>query len=131
VAEPDLDRPVDVVEKAAVCFAAGSSPVSETSNEMVRNPARSSARRRSSRSKPRENRCRRSFGSELCRDERSILDRRINFVLDPAKRIDVEKNVVRGESGKSYEYDFLVIATGSHIAPEMIRGLAEGAHQFY
>ncbi len=38
--------------------------------------------------------------TELCRDERSILDRRINFVLDPAKHIDVDKNVVRGEFGQ-------------------------------
>lgn len=69
--------------------------------------------------------------SELCRDERSILDRRINFVVDPAKRIDVDNNVVESESGKSYKYDYLVIATGSRLAPEMVPGLAEGAHQFY
>jgi sulfide:quinone oxidoreductase len=68
---------------------------------------------------------------ELCRDERSILDRRINFVLDPADRIDVDNNVVIGASGKKYEYEYLVIATGSHLAPEMVPGLSEGAHQFY
>lgn len=68
---------------------------------------------------------------ELIRDERSILDRRINFLVDPAKRIDVDNNVVYGESGKAYDYDFLVIATGSRLAPDTIPGLAEGAHQFY
>ncbi len=68
---------------------------------------------------------------ELSRDERSILDRRINFMVDPAKRIDTENNVVHGESGKSYKYDFLVVATGSHLAPEMVPGLAESSYQFY
>ncbi|MEZ5784940.1 MAG: FAD/NAD(P)-binding oxidoreductase [Xanthobacteraceae bacterium] len=68
---------------------------------------------------------------ELIRDERSILDRRINFLVDPARRIDVENNVVYGESGKAYDYDFLVIATGSRLTPDAIPGLAEGAHHFY
>jgi sulfide:quinone oxidoreductase len=68
---------------------------------------------------------------ELCRDERSILDRRINFLVDPAKRIDVDNNVVHAVSGKTYNYDFLIIATGSRLAPDMVPGLAEGAHQFY
>ena len=68
---------------------------------------------------------------ELCREERSILDRRINFVIDPATRIDVDNNRVEARSGKTYEYDYLVIATGSELAPEMIPGLSEGAHQFY
>ena len=52
-------------------------------------------------------------------------------MVDPAKRIDVDNNVVESKSGKSYKYDYLVIATGSRLAPEMVPGLAEGAHQFY
>lgn len=68
---------------------------------------------------------------ELCRKERGILERRINFLLDPAKRIDVDNNCVEAQSGKTYRYDYLVIATGSRLAPEMIPGLSEGAHQFY
>ena len=68
---------------------------------------------------------------ELCREERSILDRKINFAVDPATRIDVDNNRVEARSGKTYEYDYLVIATGSALAPEVIPGLSEGAHQFY
>jgi sulfide:quinone oxidoreductase len=68
---------------------------------------------------------------ELCRKEREILDRRVNFVLDPAKVIDIEHNCVECQSGKIYRYDYLVIATGSRLAPEMVPGLSEGAHQFY
>ena len=68
---------------------------------------------------------------ELFRDEREVLDRRVSFVVDAAKRIDVENNRIETESGRTYDYDYLVIATGSRLAPEMIPGLTEGAHQFY
>lgn len=68
---------------------------------------------------------------ELFREQRSVLDRRVNFVIDPAKRIDVEHNLVESESGKVYTYDYLVIATGSRLAPETIPGLSEGGHSFY
>ncbi len=73
----------------------------------------------------------RSREAELCRSERAILDRRVNFVVDPARQIDVEHNCVEAESGKIYRYDYLVIATGSRLAPEMVPGLEEGAYQFY
>jgi sulfide:quinone oxidoreductase len=68
---------------------------------------------------------------ELCREERAILDRRINFLVDPAVRIDVDNNRVEAQSGRTYEYDYLVIATGSRLCPDMIPGLSEGAYQFY
>lgn len=68
---------------------------------------------------------------ELFREERTVLDRRVNFMIDPAVRIDVDKNEVHTQSGKTYEYDYLVIATGSRLAPESIPGLSEGAHHFY
>jgi sulfide:quinone oxidoreductase len=69
--------------------------------------------------------------SELFRDQRKVLDRRVPYFVDPAKRIDVDKKTVLTESGKSYAYDFLVIATGSRIRPDTIPGMAEGAHWFY
>ncbi len=40
-------------------------------------------------------------------------------------------NCVEAESGKIFRYDYLVIATGSRLAPEMIPGLSEGAVHFY
>jgi sulfide:quinone oxidoreductase len=69
--------------------------------------------------------------SELYRDQRSILDRRIVFHLDAAKQIDVDSSRVVCESGNSYSYDYLVIATGSRLTPETIPGMTEGAHCFY
>lgn len=69
--------------------------------------------------------------TELFRDERSVLDRRVNLVIDAAKHIDVDNNKVTTESGRVLEYDYLVLATGSRLAPEMVPGMAEGAHHFY
>jgi sulfide:quinone oxidoreductase len=69
--------------------------------------------------------------ADLFRDQRKVLDRRVAFHVDPAKHIDVEKSSVATESGKSYGYDYLVIATGSRIRPDNIPGMAEGGHWFY
>jgi sulfide:quinone oxidoreductase len=68
---------------------------------------------------------------ELFREERSVLDRRISLVVDAATRIDVANNRVHAKSGRSFDYDYLVIATGSRLAPELVPGLTENAHQFY
>lgn len=69
--------------------------------------------------------------SDLFRDQRKVLDRRVPYTVDPAKHIDVEKNVVTTESGRTYAYDYLVIATGSRIRPDNIPGMTEGGHWFY
>ncbi len=68
---------------------------------------------------------------ELFRDQAKVLDRRVLFQVDPALKIEVDDNSVTTESGKSYEYDYLVIATGSRIRPDLIPGMEEGAHWFY
>ncbi len=69
--------------------------------------------------------------SELFRDQRKVLDRRVPYIVDPAKHIDVDKKTVTTESGKTHTYDFLVIATGSRIRPDNIPGMTEGGHWFY
>ena len=69
--------------------------------------------------------------SELFRDQRKVLDRRVPYFIDPAAHIDVEKKTVATKSGKTYAYDFLVVATGSRIRPDIIPGMEEGAHWFY
>lgn len=68
---------------------------------------------------------------ELIRDQRELLDRRINFHVDPATHIDVDTKRVTTASGKVYEGTYLVIATGSRLVPENVPGLTEGAHEFY
>jgi len=68
---------------------------------------------------------------DLIRDQRSILDPLVNLYVDPAVKIDIEGQTVMAKSGRSFPYDYLVIATGSRIVPEEIPGLKEGAHWFY
>jgi sulfide:quinone oxidoreductase len=69
--------------------------------------------------------------AELFRDQRKVLDKRVPYFVDPASNIDVDAQKVTTESGKTYTYDYLVIATGSRIMPQSIPGMAEGAHWFY
>ena len=69
--------------------------------------------------------------SELFRDQRKVLDRRVPYFVDPATHIDVEGRNVQTKSGRSYSYDYLVIATGSRVRPDKVPGMAEGAHWFY
>ncbi len=69
--------------------------------------------------------------SELFRDQRKVLDRRVTFHIDPVTNIDVDNNKVTCESGMILDYDYVVIATGSRIRPDQIPGMEEGAHWFY
>jgi len=69
--------------------------------------------------------------SELFREQRKVLDRRVTFHVDPATNIDVENNRVTTQSGKTFDYDYVVIATGSVIRPDNVPGMTEGAHWFY
>ena len=69
--------------------------------------------------------------SELFRDQRKVLDRRVVFHVDPVTHIDVDKQAVSTKSGKTHGYDYLVLATGSRCMPQNIPGMSEAAHWFY
>lgn len=68
---------------------------------------------------------------ELVREQSRVLDRRIHYYVDPAKHVDVEKKQVSTDSGRTFKYDYLVLATGSRIMPQSIPGMQEAAHWFY
>ncbi|MDO8744785.1 MAG: FAD/NAD(P)-binding oxidoreductase, partial [Candidatus Brocadiaceae bacterium] len=68
---------------------------------------------------------------DIVRKQKDLLDPHINLFVDPAVKIDRENNIVITASGKEFPYDYLVVATGSRIMPDMIPGLKEGAHWFY
>lgn len=75
------------------------------------------------------------FGQEqqqnLVRDERSLLNKRVDLVIDDFNRIDLENRRIVSGSGTELSYDYLVIATGSRNNLEEVPGLAEGGHHFY
>ncbi len=68
---------------------------------------------------------------ELYRDQASLLEPGIAFHVDPVEDFQLDKNCVRTKSGKTHEYDVMVIATGSRMHPEGVPGLAENAETFY
>ncbi|HET7634563.1 MAG TPA: FAD/NAD(P)-binding oxidoreductase [Burkholderiales bacterium] len=68
---------------------------------------------------------------ELYRDQAGLLEPGIEFHVDPVEEFHLDQNQVRGKSGKTWDYDIIVIATGSRIVPETIPGLAENAETFY
>lgn len=72
-----------------------------------------------------------AFGHEFIKEQKQLLDINVDFVVDPAVGIDFKQNKITGQSGKSYGYDYLVLATGCVVAPERIPGLKEAGDWFY
>lgn len=67
----------------------------------------------------------------LSKPERELLSARVDLVHGEVRELDPKARAVTLGDGTRLGYDFLVIATGSHVAPEDVPGLAEGAHHFY
>lgn len=67
----------------------------------------------------------------LARDERTLLHKRVDLVIETAEHVDPEARTVRFASGGSIGYDYLVLATGSRLVPEQIPGFSAGGHEFY
>lgn len=75
-------------------------------------------------------------GRWLSRDERGLLRRDVDLVIDAAASIDRDGGTVRLESGASLAYDYLVLAPGARLVPEQVPGMSSGeagpgAHHFY
>lgn len=68
--------------------------------------------------------------ASLSRPVEPLLDRRVRLMRTRAERIDPAAQTVTTSQG-NVSYDELVIATGSHVAPEEIPGLKEASHHFY
>ncbi len=65
------------------------------------------------------------------RNEAELLRKGVDFVQDPAVKIDYASRSVTTRSGRRLEYDFLVIATGAVADPSKVPGLAEGSMNFH
>lgn len=68
---------------------------------------------------------------KFVRDESKLLRKGVEFLRDPAVRIDFGSREVETRSGEKLPFDYLVIATGAVPDPAMIPGLAEGALNFH
>jgi sulfide:quinone oxidoreductase len=61
-----------------------------------------------------------------------LVDDRINLRNDRVSEIDTNAKQLRYQNAATpVDYDHLVLATGSTLAPEEIPGLAEGGHDYY
>jgi sulfide:quinone oxidoreductase len=65
------------------------------------------------------------------KDETELLRKGVEFLQDPAVKIDLEGRSVATRSGRTLDYDYLVIATGAVADPTRVPGLAEGALNFH
>ncbi len=70
-------------------------------------------------------------GRWLARDERTLLGRDVDLVVEGAIRIHPEAGNVQLARGGSLEWDYPVLATGARLVPEQVPGLVEGAFEFY
>jgi len=66
----------------------------------------------------------------LARDERGLLRKDVDLMIDDATAIDPAKQVVTLARGGSLPYDHLVLATGSRLDREAVPGYG-GSHDFY
>ncbi|WP_336136126.1 NAD(P)/FAD-dependent oxidoreductase [Natronomonas amylolytica] len=60
-----------------------------------------------------------------------LVDDRIDLRIDRVTDIDTDAQRLRCREGRSLEYDHLVLATGSTLAPEEIPGLEDAGHNYY
>ena len=65
------------------------------------------------------------------KEETKLLRKEVEFVKDPAMKIDLVAKSVTTKSGKVIAYEYLVIATGAVADPSKVPGLAEGALNFH
>jgi len=70
-------------------------------------------------------------GRWLVRDERTLLRTDVDLVVEPAIRVHPDAGTVQLARGGSLDWDYLVIATGARLAPELVPGLTEGSYEFY
>jgi len=60
----------------------------------------------------------------------NLLRRGIEFVHASADAIDLQTRRIITKAGE-FSFDYLIIALGAELAPELVPGVAEGAHSFY
>jgi sulfide:quinone oxidoreductase len=70
-------------------------------------------------------------GQWLARDERTLLRKGVDLVVEGAERVDPAARTVHLDHGGSLPFDYLVLATGSRLDKAAVPGLIEGSYDFY
>ena len=70
-------------------------------------------------------------GRWLARDERTLLRRDVDLVVEGATRVNLSEGSVSLEHGGSLPFDQLVVATGARLVKDSVPGLLEGSYDFY
>jgi sulfide:quinone oxidoreductase len=63
---------------------------------------------------------------DVLKPKREFIPAGVDFVVDPVAMIDKDARSVTTLTGKRFDYDWLVIATGCDIHPEEIDGMVDG-----
>lgn len=69
--------------------------------------------------------------SELYVNQAGLLEPSIEFHVDPVEAFNLDDNQVSTKSGKTYDYDYMAICTGSRADPASVPGLMENAQHVY
>ncbi|MFH0947032.1 MAG: FAD-dependent oxidoreductase [Planctomycetota bacterium] len=67
----------------------------------------------------------------LTRDLHGLLDRRVQLQVERAAGIDPDARIIELEGGSKMPFDFLVLATGSRVDPDLIPGFRDAACHFH
>jgi sulfide:quinone oxidoreductase len=70
-------------------------------------------------------------GRWLVRDERTLLRKDVELVVEKAIRVHPDAGTVQLERGGSIDWDYLVISTGARLVSDQVPGLSEGSYEFY
>lgn len=62
---------------------------------------------------------------------RKAVNKRVNIEFEKVTKIDPEKKSILVESGKTYVYDYLIIATGARYDYDAVPGYRESAYNFH
>jgi sulfide:quinone oxidoreductase len=67
------------------------------------------------------------YSKEQVRKPRSkFIPKGVKFLIKTIDRVEADANLVHFTDGESVEYDYLIVATGTHINPQETPGLNEG-----
>jgi sulfide:quinone oxidoreductase len=70
-------------------------------------------------------------GRWLARDERTLLRKDVDLLVEGATKVDLSAGTVALEHGGTIPFDYLVVATGARLTKDAIPGLVEGSFDFY